>query len=203
MPKVTEEHSIARREQILAAAVACFAEKGFHKTSMKDICSKAQLSPGAVYSYFASKDEIIENVCQVGDERNMAIFHATRERGGSLKEQVEFNLGGYRSMMDQPGAEACVKADLMFMAETLSNERLHKLWNRNYRNIIRELCEAGERWKKAGYINRNLNTRAVAQVLFSMVLGLGIQKVVGGDVDMDAYFDAVMTLILGDFNVDE
>src|SRR5262249_35862273 len=59
MPKVTEEHVAARRRQILSAAQRCFAAQGFHRTTMQDILREADLSPGAVYSYFASKDELI------------------------------------------------------------------------------------------------------------------------------------------------
>lgn len=59
MPKVTEEHVEARRSQILSAALRCFAREGFHRTTMQDIFREADLSPGAVYSYFKGKDELI------------------------------------------------------------------------------------------------------------------------------------------------
>jgi TetR/AcrR family transcriptional repressor of uid operon len=60
MPKVTEAYLEARRQEILDAAIACFTRKGFHQTTMDDICRQAALSPGAVYRYFASKEEIID-----------------------------------------------------------------------------------------------------------------------------------------------
>jgi TetR/AcrR family transcriptional regulator, transcriptional repressor of aconitase len=59
MPKVTEEHVEARRRQILSAALRCFAREGFHRTTMQDIFRESDLSPGAVYSYFKGKDELI------------------------------------------------------------------------------------------------------------------------------------------------
>src|SRR5918992_2365791 len=62
MPKVTDEHVEARRRQILAAALRCFAREGFHRTTMQDIFREADLSPGAVYSYFKSKDERIAGI---------------------------------------------------------------------------------------------------------------------------------------------
>jgi AcrR family transcriptional regulator len=55
MPKVTEAHLEARRQQILDAALACFSRRGFHQSTMQDICQEAELSPGAVYRYFRSK----------------------------------------------------------------------------------------------------------------------------------------------------
>lgn len=58
MPKVTDAHRESRRDQITAAAVACFSEKGFQKTSMADIIQASGLSAGAIYLQFTSKQEI-------------------------------------------------------------------------------------------------------------------------------------------------
>ena len=63
MPKVSDRYLEERRQQILGAAVACFARQGFHRTTMKDIYSECGLSPGAVYDYFKSKDDIIVAAC--------------------------------------------------------------------------------------------------------------------------------------------
>ena len=62
MPKVTEEHVEARRRQILAAALRCFAREGFHRATMQDIFRESDLSPGAVYSYFTGKDELMQAI---------------------------------------------------------------------------------------------------------------------------------------------
>ena len=41
MPKVAKEHGEARRRQIIDAAYRCFARKGFHQTTMRDIYEQA------------------------------------------------------------------------------------------------------------------------------------------------------------------
>ncbi|MCB0123896.1 MAG: helix-turn-helix transcriptional regulator, partial [Caldilineaceae bacterium] len=76
MPKVTEAHSAARRQQIIDAAYRCFARKGLNQTTMRDIYGEAQLSPGAVYHYFDSKDAIIQASFEFDYERSLAIFDA-------------------------------------------------------------------------------------------------------------------------------
>lgn len=48
-----------RRSQILRAAMACFAKRGFHPTTMQDISSEAGISVGLIYRYFDSKDAVI------------------------------------------------------------------------------------------------------------------------------------------------
>lgn len=59
MPKVTDAHRESRREQITAAALACFADTGFQRTSMADIIAASGLSAGAIYLHFASKQQIV------------------------------------------------------------------------------------------------------------------------------------------------
>jgi AcrR family transcriptional regulator len=64
MPKVTEEHRLARRAQIVAAARRCVAEQGFHKSTMADVIRESGLSAGAVYGYFKSKEEILAAIAE-------------------------------------------------------------------------------------------------------------------------------------------
>jgi AcrR family transcriptional regulator len=47
-----------RRKQISDAARKVFADKGFKGATVEDIAREAELSPGTLYLYFNSKDEI-------------------------------------------------------------------------------------------------------------------------------------------------
>jgi AcrR family transcriptional regulator len=53
-----------RREQIIAASVRLFSEKGFHKTTTREIARASGLSNGALYEYVKSKEDILFLVCQ-------------------------------------------------------------------------------------------------------------------------------------------
>ncbi|MET0494205.1 MAG: TetR/AcrR family transcriptional regulator [Actinoplanes sp.] len=68
MPRVSQAHLDARRQQIVAAARARFASHGFAHTSMADIIAESGLSNGAIYRYFTSKDQIVIAVCEQGTE---------------------------------------------------------------------------------------------------------------------------------------
>ena len=59
MPRLTDATRQRRREAIAAAAMRCFARKGFANSSMADIISEAGSSAGSVYSNFASKAELV------------------------------------------------------------------------------------------------------------------------------------------------
>jgi AcrR family transcriptional regulator len=50
--------SDARRQHVLDAARAVFFELGLEGTSIREIAQRAGYTPGAIYSYFASKEEV-------------------------------------------------------------------------------------------------------------------------------------------------
>jgi AcrR family transcriptional regulator len=49
-----------RRDEILAAAVKLFHERGYHATGMDDIGAEAGISGPAIYRHFRGKEEILE-----------------------------------------------------------------------------------------------------------------------------------------------
>ncbi|WP_054031428.1 TetR/AcrR family transcriptional regulator [Desulfatitalea tepidiphila] len=53
-----EREKERRRQQIMVAAKRIFANKGFGRATMEDIANEAELSPGTLYLYFRSKDEL-------------------------------------------------------------------------------------------------------------------------------------------------
>jgi AcrR family transcriptional regulator len=64
MPRVTQAHLDARRQQIIDAARARFASHGFARTSMPDLVEASGLSIGAIYRYFKGKDQIVAAICE-------------------------------------------------------------------------------------------------------------------------------------------
>jgi len=53
-----------RKQQILLAASKVFAKKGYHATSISDICEKSGVARGTVYLYFENKRDIFETLIQ-------------------------------------------------------------------------------------------------------------------------------------------
>jgi AcrR family transcriptional regulator len=49
----------AREEQVRAAALRLFKEKGYHATSMRDIAAAVGINKGSLYSYIKSKEDLL------------------------------------------------------------------------------------------------------------------------------------------------
>src|SRR5438874_10829103 len=52
------------RSRIMDTAEALFRRLGFAKTAVADIAAELRMSPANVYRFFASKNAIVEAICQ-------------------------------------------------------------------------------------------------------------------------------------------
>jgi AcrR family transcriptional regulator len=54
--------SAERREEIIAAAVKLWASRGYHATSVSDLCDATGIGKGALYHHIGSKEEILYEI---------------------------------------------------------------------------------------------------------------------------------------------
>src|SRR5215469_8223798 len=69
----------ARPGEIIAAALEVFAEKGFAAARLDDIAARAGVSKGALYLYFATKEELFEAVVAEAVAPNLAAVRTAAE----------------------------------------------------------------------------------------------------------------------------
>jgi AcrR family transcriptional regulator len=62
LPEITRDRPDDTQLRIEAAALELFTTQGFHGTNIRDIADKAQVSQGAIYTYFPSKEAIFEDL---------------------------------------------------------------------------------------------------------------------------------------------
>jgi len=65
-PQQKPNRRALRMAEVFDAAASVFAEKGYHGTSTKDIADRLGLQQGSLYYYFASKEEALRKVCEMG-----------------------------------------------------------------------------------------------------------------------------------------
>ncbi|MEO8610114.1 MAG: TetR/AcrR family transcriptional regulator [Chloroflexota bacterium] len=73
-PKVVED----RREQIIDAALQVFSQKGFERTTNKDIADEAGITPGLIYHYFKSKEDLLK--AAIEDHSPVGFVHSLPEQ---------------------------------------------------------------------------------------------------------------------------
>src|SRR5687768_12521727 len=65
-PQTRTPNPRERSEQVYAAALRLFREKGYHATSMQDIAAAVGLYKGSLYHYIGSKEELLVEVFERG-----------------------------------------------------------------------------------------------------------------------------------------
>jgi len=73
-----------KRRRILDAADGCFARRGFHATSMAEICEAAGMSAGNLYRYFPSKEAMIAALVDAEREETVALFRRIEDSDDPL-----------------------------------------------------------------------------------------------------------------------
>src|SRR6201985_2432154 len=101
MPKTSQDQREPRQHQILDAALACFAENGFHQTGMADIVARSGLSHGAVYLYFQSKDDLIDALA-VDRHRQEAMLNAAAAHADDPIEGLRALVRAYAATLTDP-----------------------------------------------------------------------------------------------------
>jgi AcrR family transcriptional regulator len=197
MPRVSEAHVEARKHQIVDAAANCFARRGLHQSTMQDICREADLSPGAIYRYFSSKDEIIEAMEEQGRQHSAAIIDAITSKRNETLDVLEGLTDVFFTKLEDV-RDCAVHIELW--AEALSNPRIRDMVVRiddSIRDafatkIVREGQERGE-------INARLDPDAVGRVMIAFWDGLVLQKTLDPNVDVWKYVAVMKSMMNGTF----
>lgn len=77
-----------RRQEILDIATECFLTLGFVGTTMSKIFERAGGSRATLYSHFASKEDIFEEVLRVALQNHNTDFSEVLQKPGDLRERL-------------------------------------------------------------------------------------------------------------------
>lgn len=83
-----------RRRDILDAALACFLEKGYLRTSMADIRQRSGASTGSIYHFFDGKAGLAETLLRQAVSGWAAVSGAALSDGAAPEDQVKASVRG-------------------------------------------------------------------------------------------------------------
>jgi AcrR family transcriptional regulator len=193
MPKVSEEHLAARRRQILDAALACFSRRGFHQTSMQAIFEEAGLSPGAVYRYFKSKEEIVQAIAS----ETLAGFAGAIQPGATAETlgPAEVVQRLFDALETVPLREDRLRLAVQVWGEALHNPAIRtfllQIVDRLRGQITADLRDAQER----GRLDPGLDPEYAGRALLAMAQGFVVQSTWHPELDRAQFRAAALGLL--------
>lgn len=190
MPKLKPATQRARREHILDSAETCFSRAGFHRTTMQDICREAAISPGALYVYFASKEDLIAGLA----ERDRTQFAEHFEEISAAPDFMQA-LGsiGEHYLIDEPAHKRTMCIEIAL--ESTRNPKVGEI----YRSVDRYVEECFEklfdRLAAEGRIAPDFDIPTVVK-LFSLIGdGMFMRRATDPDTDPKELISVVMRLV--------
>lgn len=194
MPKVTEEYLLARRSQIMQAAIECFSRQGFHRTTMQDIIAEAGLSVGSIYRYFESKEEIVAAIAKEHHAPEAAVLDGVADDTdlfGLLTRLAAVSI----SRLKDPAEQKWRRVTVQLWAEALRDPQIMQVIRSGLDRPIEQLAELFSRAKDSGELAAPMDPIGAAHLCASLFQGLVLQQAWNPDLDVEAYLSAVSTLV--------
>jgi AcrR family transcriptional regulator len=194
VPRVSEDHLIARREQILVAARACFLRNGLHSTTMQDLIAEAGLSVGAVYRYFKSKNEIINAIAEsvAGNITLLLQEVAAREPAQPLADAMSEVLDAVDA---QVGENGNFPLAVQVWAEATLDPAIREIVRHRYGGMRDAFVVLARRAVERGELAPDTDVAATASALFGMIPGFALQRLFLGFPDKETYLRGVRALL--------
>ncbi|MGA7135469.1 MAG: TetR/AcrR family transcriptional regulator [Mycobacterium sp.] len=194
MPPVSQRYRDARRRQIIAAARRCFARAGFHGTSMSAVFAESGLSAGAVYGYFASKDDLVGAIIEeVVSEMEAALDVVT---GSDTPPPLHEVLGRVLDVLDgsRDGGELARLA-VQVWAEASRNPELAARLSGYYDQMRDRFTTLVQRHQRDNNLAVGFDARHLAQVLTALGPAFLSQRALFDDVTADTFTRGLCGLI--------
>lgn len=194
MPKVSSEHSDARRQQILDAALQCFSDRGFHKTTMKDIIRVSGLSAGAIYNYFASKGDIVDAIAQQRHAGENAFLAGASTESDKPLDLHALARAFFSSFAGDEHRESR-RVGVEVWAEALRNPDVLVTVRRGVDEPRRLLTRIIEECQERGELPAGVDRNGLARVMVAIFQGFVLQQAWDPETDSDEYLAAVEVLL--------
>jgi AcrR family transcriptional regulator len=114
VPRTSPEHEAAVRERIVRAALEVFGEKGYHGATIADVVRRSGLSVGAIYTYFAGKEELFLHSCDLLSSRGLDELGDRLGRADTTADRLAIAVAYYVESIDAfdgaPGQVTLVRA---------------------------------------------------------------------------------------------
>jgi AcrR family transcriptional regulator len=114
VPRLSAAQEQQVRDRIIHAAVAVFADKGYHRATIADVVARSGLSVGAIYTHFRNKEELFLHSCDLMSGQGLdelavrlAPLTTTADR---LRAAVAYYVETIDAFDDAPGQVGLVRA---------------------------------------------------------------------------------------------
>ena len=174
MPRVVPEYKEEAKNRILSAANQVFGEKGYRQATMDDVAKKLGVSKGALYLYFASKEELFEAICRMEPLAFKEILYSSFSEN---KEPLESAGEFFDKMLKRYSSNSGLSFEIF--SEASHNPGLRKVLKKTQDEYAATLKSYLEEGRKRGLIDEDLDLRFLTYALIGLWNGIETLVVTG------------------------
>jgi TetR/AcrR family transcriptional regulator, fatty acid metabolism regulator protein len=151
-----------KRERIMNAAIASFAQQGYHQATIADVAREAGVAAGTIYLYFKNKDDLLVSIFEEKVQRFIQEFHRrlSQEENAEVKLRKLVHLHLFE-MQNHPDLAAVFQLELRQSRHFMSAYPKTDL--KVYFDLIGDIIEEGQ---QQGLFRKDLYLSAVKKAFF-------------------------------------
>ncbi|PPA69945.1 TetR/AcrR family transcriptional regulator [Jeotgalibacillus proteolyticus] len=135
-----------RRDQMIKGAVALFKQKGFHRTTTREIARESGFSIGTLYEYIRTKEDVLYLVCDRIYDEVRGQLHGMNLNAGTVSN-LAIGIAHYFKVVDEMQDEVLV---MYQEAKSLSKDALPYVLKKElemvkmFETLVQKCVEQGE-----------------------------------------------------------
>lgn len=170
MTRVVPDYKEIARSNILQASIKVFTDKGFHGATMNEIAAEVGVSKGTLYTYFKSKEDILNEIWQISSE-NILDLKNTYKNHNFMDVLEEL----YDIISNSKGLKLSFEVTLI----SQNNDMIKKLNQKSYKSKLKSLTLFIEDQQAYGKVRNDITPEILARILTSLYTDVTTQLLIG------------------------
>jgi AcrR family transcriptional regulator len=170
-----EFRSKATKDSILRAAVECFQKKGYYAVDVEDICKKANLTKGAFYYHFTSKQNFILELLGQWANKVVEKIDIADIESKDIRKIISSIPEKFRPVFEKANKQLPIFLNLYIKA--VNDPDLKKIFIKSYKEILHFFTEIIKKGISNGSIKK-INAEDASKILFSLAIGWLMQGLI-------------------------
>ena len=143
------------RDEIFAATIRLFGDRGYSSTSMRDIASAVGLLPGSLYVHIAGKEQLLGEIVESGIDRFIEACTEILDGGGSPADRLRAIIRAHIEIVAEDAEHVRVSLhQWKYLTGPLREGIIEK--RRTYEGIFQTLIDEGV---ASGEFSSDINAR--------------------------------------------
>ena len=177
---------LAKRREILDAALELIATNGYASTSLQQIADATNITKAGLLYHFGSKENLLTEVLRRRDERDIASFPDDGNSDPRITRIVHHNS-------EVPGLVELYSA---LLQEGINREHpAHDFFTERYRRVTRNVAADIGHGIDAGALRADLNPELLSRILIAVTDGMQQQWQYDRSIDVAAHVDYLWSLL--------